>query len=132
MVGWHHRLNGHEFEQTPGDSEGQGTLSCGSQWGHKKLDRTYQLNNNSNHHQYIERYHCSGICSLVLLSRQSTPHAWPQATTKVLRGSLLSRNLPLKLALASASLYFDHHLLSSVNPLKFGIPHLTLYLKKCN
>ena len=28
MVGWHHRLNGHEFEQTPGDSEGQGGLAC--------------------------------------------------------------------------------------------------------
>ena len=40
MVGWHHRLNGHEFEQTPGDSEGQGKLSCCSQWGHKELDRT--------------------------------------------------------------------------------------------
>ena len=28
MVGWHHQLNGHEFEQTPGDSEGQGSLEC--------------------------------------------------------------------------------------------------------
>ena len=33
MVGWHHRLNGHEFEQTPGDSEGQGSLACCSPWG---------------------------------------------------------------------------------------------------
>ena len=33
MVGWHHQLNGHEFEQTPGDSEGQGSLSCCSPWG---------------------------------------------------------------------------------------------------
>jgi len=32
MVGWHHRLNGHEFEQTPGDSEGQGSLTCCSPW----------------------------------------------------------------------------------------------------
>ena len=31
MVGWHHRLNGHEFEQTPGDCEGQGRLACCSQ-----------------------------------------------------------------------------------------------------
>ena len=35
MVGWHHRLNGHEFEQTPGDSEGQGSLVCCSPRGHK-------------------------------------------------------------------------------------------------
>ena len=32
MVGWHHRLNGHEFEQVPGDSEGQGSLACYSPW----------------------------------------------------------------------------------------------------
>ena len=37
MVGWHHQLNGHELEQTPGDSEGQGSLVCCSPWGHKDL-----------------------------------------------------------------------------------------------
>ena len=46
MVGWHQRLNGHEFEQTPGDSEGQGSLACCSQWGRKELDTTEQLKNN--------------------------------------------------------------------------------------
>ena len=45
MVGWHHRLNGHEFEQTPGDSEGQGSLECCSPWGSKELDTTEHLNN---------------------------------------------------------------------------------------
>ena len=40
MVGWHHWLNGHEFEQTRGDSEGQGSLVCYNPWGHKQLDRT--------------------------------------------------------------------------------------------
>ena len=35
MVGWHHRLNGHEFEQAPGDGEGQGGLACYSPWGHR-------------------------------------------------------------------------------------------------
>ena len=39
MVGWHHWLNGHDFEQTPGDSEEQGSLACCSPWGHKKSDR---------------------------------------------------------------------------------------------
>ena len=37
MVGWHHWLNGHEFEQTPGSGEGQGSLTCCSPWGHKEL-----------------------------------------------------------------------------------------------
>ena len=46
MVGWHYRLNGHEFEQTPGDSEGWGSLACCSPWGHKEPDTTERLNNN--------------------------------------------------------------------------------------
>ena len=45
MVGWHHRLKGHEFEETLGDSEGQGSLACWSPWGHKESDKTEQLNN---------------------------------------------------------------------------------------
>ena len=45
MVGWHHQLSRHEFEQTPGDSEGQGSLACYSPWGCQELDMTLQLNN---------------------------------------------------------------------------------------
>ena len=45
MVGWHHGLNVHEFEQTPGDSEGQGSLACCCSWGQKESDMTQQLNN---------------------------------------------------------------------------------------
>ena len=45
MVGWPYRLNGHESEQTLGDSEGQGSLVCFSPWGHKESDMTEQLNN---------------------------------------------------------------------------------------
>ena len=37
MVRQHHQLSGHEFEQTPGDSEGQGSLMCFSPWGHKRV-----------------------------------------------------------------------------------------------
>ena len=48
MVGWHHQLNRHEFEQTLGDSEGQGRLVCFSWWGLKEWDRTEGLNNNNN------------------------------------------------------------------------------------
>ena len=45
MVGRHHRLNGHEFEQTLGDGEGQGSLACWSPWGRKEPDMTKQQNN---------------------------------------------------------------------------------------
>ena len=44
MVGWRHQLNGHEFEQAPGNSEGQGSLVCCSPWGHKQSDMTEPLN----------------------------------------------------------------------------------------
>ena len=46
MVGQHYQLNGHEFEQTLEDSEGQGSLLCCSPWDHKELDTTEQQNNN--------------------------------------------------------------------------------------
>ena len=45
MVGWHHGLSGHVFEQTPWDGEGHGNLECCSPWGCKESDMTEQLNN---------------------------------------------------------------------------------------
>ena len=44
MVGWHHRLNGHEFGWTPGVGDGQEGLACFSPWGRKESDTTEQLN----------------------------------------------------------------------------------------
>ena len=46
MVGWHHQLDGHEFERAPGDGDGQGSLVCCSPWGHKESDMPERLNNN--------------------------------------------------------------------------------------
>ena len=40
IIGWHHQLSGHKFEQTSGDGEGQGSLVCCSPWGHKESDTT--------------------------------------------------------------------------------------------
>ena len=59
MVGWHHQLNGHEFEQTLGDSEGQGSLVCCSPWGCKVSDMTERLKNSnynsvSDNHRNVE------------------------------------------------------------------------------
>ena len=55
LVGWHHRPDGHVFEQTPGDSEGQGSLACCHSWGCKELYMTEQLNNNKD--CGIQSYH---------------------------------------------------------------------------
>ena len=44
MVGWHHQLNGHGFQWSPGVVHGQGGLACCSSWGRKELDTTEQLN----------------------------------------------------------------------------------------
>ena len=48
MVGWHHQLDGHEFEQTPGVGDGHRSLVCCSPWGRKDLDMTEGLNWNRN------------------------------------------------------------------------------------
>ena len=64
MVKQHHRLNGHEFEQTSGDSEGQGSLACCSPWGHKQVDATWQLNNNNNALPAASYFICESISSL--------------------------------------------------------------------
>ena len=52
MVGWHHWLNGYEFEKAPGDGEGQGSLACCSPCAHKELDITEQLKNNNHKATY--------------------------------------------------------------------------------
>ena len=44
MAGWHQRLNGHEFERTPGVGNGEGSLACCSPWGCKESDMTEQMN----------------------------------------------------------------------------------------
>ena len=49
MAGRHHRLNGHEFEQTLGDGEGQGSVACCSPWGCKESDTTERRNNDREH-----------------------------------------------------------------------------------
>ena len=51
MTGWHPHCNGYDLGQTSGDSEGQGGLASCSPWGHKELDMTGQLNNNSNNNK---------------------------------------------------------------------------------
>ena len=64
IVGWHHRLNGHKFEGTPGDNEGKGGLMCYSPWSCKELDTTEQLNNNSVILENIPRVNNSICCLL--------------------------------------------------------------------
>ena len=55
MVGWHHWLSGHEFEQAPGDSEGQGSLACCSPWGCKESDTEWLNNSKSKRNQKQKR-----------------------------------------------------------------------------
>ena len=45
MIGWHHQLDGHVFEQTLEVGDGQGSLACCTSWGHKESDVTEQLDN---------------------------------------------------------------------------------------
>ena len=56
MIGWDHLLNGHEFAQTLGDSEGQGSLACCSPQGHREQDMTELLSNNSEFTNLFKTY----------------------------------------------------------------------------
>ena len=61
MVGWQHRVNGHEFQEAPGEGEGQVSLACCSPWGRKELDTTELL---SNHHRWFngKESACQSAC----------------------------------------------------------------------
>ena len=67
MVGWLHRVNGHEFEQALGDGEGQGSLACCSPQGCKESDTTEQLNNNKG----------PPCCSATTLTQNAGPFIFP-------------------------------------------------------
>ena len=54
MTGWHHRLDGHESEWTPGVGDGQGGLACCNSWGRKELDTTERLNWTENQFEHLE------------------------------------------------------------------------------
>ena len=66
MVGWHHQLDGHEFEQAPGDGIGWGSLACCSPWGCKETDTTEQPNNNRGQGPEVR---CQRLESVVKSSR---------------------------------------------------------------
>ena len=70
MVVWHHPRNGHEFEQDPGDGEGQGSVACCSPWGRKEPDMMERLNKNNRF-----SFQTGGFAISLLLSVQgSTSH----------------------------------------------------------
>ena len=77
MVGWHHRLDGHEFEQALGDGEGQGSLTCCSPWGRKELDTTEQLREPFQNLRPV--LSAEGVVSTVsFLTRGSREPGWPR------------------------------------------------------
>ena len=81
MVGWHHQLDGHEFEQAPGIGDGQGSLVCRSPWGRKELDTTERLN-------WTE---CSGILQS-LSFKEWLPTLVNLVNKKVIKTIIKSRN----------------------------------------
>ena len=78
MVGWHHRLNGHEFEQALRDSEGQGNLTCCSPWCCKESDATkqeYSGMDGLHLHDYVIQgcdFHLASMISHCLLSLRTS------------------------------------------------------------
>ena len=81
MVGWHHRLNGHESEQAPGVGDGQGSLACCGPWGHKEVDATEQVNSTTSEKPLFQQITAAvraqtngeAASSLCLPSQDSSP-----------------------------------------------------------
>ena len=75
MVGWHHQLDGHEFEQALGDGEEQGTLACCSPWGHKESNRTERLNNSNRMSDVNKIIGLIGSTSFIIPALKTIPNA---------------------------------------------------------
>ena len=107
MIGWHHQRDGHEFEQTPGVGHGQGNLACCSPWGHKELDKTWQLNNCS-----VAKL-CLTLCNPMNHSTPGLPvhHQLPEITqTHVHRvGDAIQPSHPLSSPSPPALNLSQHH-----------------------
>ena len=102
MAGWHHRLNGHEFEQALGAGEGQGGLACCSPWGYKELDMTMYSSSSSwaptlSAHQEAGRV-VDGYTSFSDLSVPSNflTEASASSWTLVVNWTARSRSQPIK------------------------------------
>ena len=74
MAGWHHWLDGHEFEQAPGVGDGQGSLACCSPWGYKELDMTEWLN--WRQHIKKQRHYLAHKCPYSQSCGFSNSHVW--------------------------------------------------------
>ena len=77
MVGWHHQLNGQEFEQTVGDNGGQKGLVCCSPWVHKVSDRTEWLNNKTT--KKLQKYHRLSVFRTTLIISHSSRGRQPRS-----------------------------------------------------
>ena len=90
LIGWHHRLNGHEFKQTPGDSKGQGNLACCSPWDPKESDMTERLNKNKALWMYnIVAKRCSQEKAIRMLPEELYADTWEGGSQKPVSKNLV-------------------------------------------
>ena len=82
MAGWHHGLDGHESEWTPGVGDGQGGLACCDSWGHKELDRTERLNWTELTCPQDVHVLILGFCEYITLNAKET---WPLLLQKLFK-----------------------------------------------
>ena len=107
MVGWHCQHNGHEFEQAPGDGEGQGSLECYSPWGCREPNMTEQLNNNKKCCEFP--YRC-GLGILQELNKCSTDLKQKSPEISGVHSCIKNPVAPQVLLLR---FYLDHFFISS-------------------
>ena len=109
MVGWHHRRDGHEFEQAPGDGDGQGGLACCSPWGCQELDTTERLNNNKMHAKSLQSCLTLGHAAHQTLSMDSPAKNTGVGCHALLQGIFPNKGLNQGLPLCRWILYHLSH-----------------------
>ena len=109
MVGWCHRLNGHEFEQTLGDGEGQGSLACCSPRGHKESDTTYRLDNDNNNSrvQAAKPRGGSSLCAMWLVTEEFRGMSCVDLPSGRVNEKVLLRYKPYHLSLCCFIFFFQ-------------------------
>ena len=121
MVGWHHQLDGHEFEPALGVGDGQGSLACCSPWGRKELDTTEQLNWT----ELIVRVFSIWVLKLTLCFTRENVLKAHEKEPYMINAEELTGNLRSKLSCGCMDISFNLNVVVSLN---FTYTHIHIHI----
>ena len=134
MVGWHHQLNGQEFEQALGVSDGQERLACCSTWGRKELDMIEPLNNSNMSTELMMPFNPLILCWPLLLCPQSFPasRSFPMCQLFASGSQSIGASASASVLSMNVHSWFPLGLTDLISLLSKGLSSLLEYIKKFN